>query len=252
MGVPVPQLMEAVVEVTPLERVQNRTPQQIVGVHVPQIMEARVDVMLITPQERVQNRTLEQIVDVPVPRTMEAIVKVVPSPPQERVQNCTPEQIVDVPFLRTMEVRVPSCIQEQIMDLLVPQIMVASKPFTGKASTVDMRHHRGDQACPVDTVGLNIKGLDRYTLLRSGDFMVPALPMEIPVPQIAEEIVERTLPLVHEAARKFFEQHTLEDGLISCDSGLFRALRQRAFEKEAEEEEEEEEDEVEGGILASS
>ena len=66
----------------------------------------------------------------------------------------------------------------------------------------------------MDTVGLNIKGLDRYTLLRCGDVMVPALPMVIPVPQIAEEIVEKTLPLVHEAARKFFEQHTLEDGLI--------------------------------------
>ena len=88
---------------------------------------------------------------------------------------------------------------------------------------------------------------------------MPALPMEIPVPQIDEEIVERTLPLDLVAARKFFEQHTLEDGLLSWDSleaslppGLIRALRLRAFEMEAEEEEEEEEDEEEGGILASS
>ena len=44
-----------------------------------------------------QNRTPEQIVDVPVPQFMEAIVEVAPSPPQESVQNRTPEQIVDVP-----------------------------------------------------------------------------------------------------------------------------------------------------------
>ena len=157
------------------------------------------DSLPFVPQERVQNRTLEQIVDFPVPRTMEAIVEVVPSLPQERVQNRTLEQIVGVPVPRTMEERVPSRIQEQIMDLPVPQIMVASEAYTGKVFTVDMCHHRGDQAYPVDTVGVNIKGLD----------------MEIPVPQIAEEIVERPLPLVHEAARKFFEQHTLEDGLIS-------------------------------------
>ena len=65
MGVPVPQLMEAVVEVFPQERVQNSSPEQIMGVPVPQLMEAVVEV---TPQECVQNRTLEQIVDVLLPQ----------------------------------------------------------------------------------------------------------------------------------------------------------------------------------------
>ena len=128
--------------------------------------------MEVTPQERVQKRTPEQIVDVPVPQIMEDTL---PFVPQERVQNRTLEQIVDVPVPWTMEERVPSCIQEQIMDLPVPKIMVASTAYTGRVFTVDMRHHRCDQACPVDTVGLNIEGLDRYTLPRSGDVMVPAL-----------------------------------------------------------------------------
>ena len=50
---------------------------------------------------------------------------------------------------------------------------------TGKVFTVKVRHHRGDQACAVDTVGLNIKGLNKYNIPQSGDVMVP-------VPQIQE------------------------------------------------------------------
>ena len=53
-----------------------------------------MDVMLTTPQEREQNRVAEQFVGIPVPQLMEAVVEV---KPQERVQNRTPEQIVDVP-----------------------------------------------------------------------------------------------------------------------------------------------------------
>ena len=48
---------------------------------------------------------------------------------------------------------------------------------------VKMRHHRGDQACAVDTVGLNIKGLNKYNMPQSGDVMVP-------VPQIQEQNVD--------------------------------------------------------------
>ena len=53
----------------------------------------------------------------------------------------------------------------------------------GKVFTVEMRHHRGDQVCAVDTVGLNIKGLNKYNIPQSGDVMVP-------VPQIQEKIVD--------------------------------------------------------------
>ena len=166
-------------------------------VPVPRIMETTVEVVPSPPQERVQ------IGDVPVPRTMEASVEVVPSPPLERVQNRTPEQIVDIPVLRTMEERVPSCIQEQIMDLPVPQIMVASKAYTGKVFIVDMRHHRGDQACPVDTLGFNIKGLDKHTM-----------------PQISEDIVLR------ERIIACFGHSISWDSLEAALSpGLFRAAK---------------------------
>ena len=118
----VPQLLEAVVEVTPQERVQNRFSEQMVSVPVPRIMEAHVDVKLTTPQERVQNRTSEQISGVPVPQVveervqnrtlkqtsgslvpqiMEAVVKVFPA--QERVQSRTQEQIMDSPVPQIIE-----------------------------------------------------------------------------------------------------------------------------------------------------
>ena len=83
----VPWILEDGLRVVPQERLQNRTPEQIVGVFVPQLMEVRV-----------QNRFSEQIVDVPVPQLLEAPVDVMLTTPQERVQNRTPEQIVDVPL----------------------------------------------------------------------------------------------------------------------------------------------------------
>jgi len=48
----------------------------------------------------------------------------------------------------------------------------ASNPCTGKVFTVEMHHQRVDQACPGDNVGLNIKGLDKNNMPRSGDVMV--------------------------------------------------------------------------------
>ena len=114
--------------------------------------------------------------------------------------------------------------------------------------------HRDDQARTVDTLGFNIKGLDKYTMPRSGDVMVPALHMEVPVSQIAEELVERPLPSVHEAVTRIFEQHAHEDELISWETleaslppGLFRRLQRIAFEEEEEEDEQEDEEEVEPG-----
>ena len=180
---------------------------------LPQLMEAIVEVAPSVPQERVQNRTLEQIVDFPVPHLMEAIVEVVPSPPQECVQNRTLEQV-----------RVHSRIQEQIMDLPVPSFMAASTAFSGKVFTVDMRHLRGDQACPVDTLGFNFKGLDKYTMPRSGDVMVPALHMDVPVPQISEDIVLR-----ERIIERFGHSISWDSLEAALSPTLFRALRQRAL-----------------------
>ena len=68
--------------------------EQIGAVPVPQIWEPIGEVVQLSPQERVQNCMPEQIVGVPVPQLMEAVVEVTP---QERVQNRFPEKIVGVP-----------------------------------------------------------------------------------------------------------------------------------------------------------
>merc|ERR1712008_418815 len=47
-----------------------------------------------------------------------------------------------------------------------------SNPCTGKVFTVEMHHTRVDFANPGDNVGLNIKGLDKNNMPRSGDVMV--------------------------------------------------------------------------------
>merc|ERR1719481_2101657 len=48
----------------------------------------------------------------------------------------------------------------------------ASNPCVGKVFTVEMHHQRVDCANPGDNVGLNIKGLDKNNMPRSGDVMV--------------------------------------------------------------------------------
>merc|ERR1712050_506666 len=48
----------------------------------------------------------------------------------------------------------------------------ASNPCTGKVFTVEMHHTRAEFANPGDNVGLNIKGLDKNNMPRSGDVMV--------------------------------------------------------------------------------
>ena len=131
----------------PQERVLNRTQEQIVGVPVPRIMEAPVDVVLSTPLERVQHRTQELIADFPVPQNMEDYAGIKRAFPQECVQYRFPEPIVDVCAV-----------------------------YTGKVFTVKLRHHRDDQAF-LDNVGF-IKGLDKHNMPRLGDVMVP--PPQIP------------------------------------------------------------------------
>jgi len=48
----------------------------------------------------------------------------------------------------------------------------AANPCTGKVFTVEMHHKRVDQAGPGDNVGMNIKGLDKNNLPRTGDVMI--------------------------------------------------------------------------------
>jgi len=48
----------------------------------------------------------------------------------------------------------------------------ASNVCAGKVFTVEMHHKRADAAGPGDNVGLNIKGLDKQNMPRSGDVMI--------------------------------------------------------------------------------
>ena len=152
---PVPQFLG--------ERVQDRTPEQTMEFPVPQILEAVMEVVPFAPQESVQNLVEEQIVD-SVPQFLEAAVEVLPSTPRERVQNRPRKLFVDLP--------VP-LITEIMADVFgLPQERVQNRAtYTGKVFTV--RHHRDDRACTVDNVEF-IKGLDKFNLPRVGDVTVPA------------------------------------------------------------------------------
>merc|ERR1739845_314163 len=60
----------------------------------------------------------------------------------------------------------------------------ASNQCNGKVFTVEMHHTRAEQAQPGDNVGLNIKGLDKQNMPRSGDVMV--YKKDTPLGQTAE------------------------------------------------------------------
>ena len=47
-----------------------------------------------------------------------------------------------------------------------------SNPCNGKVFTVEMHHKRVDAAHPGDNVGMNIKGLDKGNMPRTGDVMI--------------------------------------------------------------------------------
>ena len=46
-----------------------------------------------------------------------------------------------------------------------------SNPCGGKVFTVEMHHKRVEGANPGDNVGMNVKGLDKLNMPRSGDVM---------------------------------------------------------------------------------
>jgi len=48
----------------------------------------------------------------------------------------------------------------------------AGTPCTGKVFTVEMHHKRVEEAMPGDNVGLNVKGLDKANMPRTGDVMI--------------------------------------------------------------------------------
>merc|ERR1711861_22397 len=48
----------------------------------------------------------------------------------------------------------------------------SSTACTGKVFTVEMHHKRHEQGCPGDNIGMNVKGLDKQNMPRTGDVMV--------------------------------------------------------------------------------
>ena len=127
---------------TPQERAQNLVgAEQTAAFPVPQISE-----------ERVPDRSPELIMNFPVFQNMEAYAGRVRDIPLERVQHHS--------FVR----------QKRVFVDFLP-LHKASKPYTGKVFTVNLRHHRDDQASS-DCVGF-ISGFDKHNMPRLGDVMVP-------------------------------------------------------------------------------
>ena len=162
----VPQFMEAAVE--------NCVGEQSSHSFVPQFMGADVEFMHATPQVRMQTRTPEQTMAFPVPQFSE-----------ECVPDRLPEQTVDFPVSQNMEayagrVRDIPLERVQLHSFVRPKrvfvddflsLHKASKPYTGKVFTVNLRHHRDDFAHS-DNLGF-IKGLDKHNMPRFGDVVVP-------------------------------------------------------------------------------
>ena len=178
---PVPQFMEAAVE--------NCVGEQISNSFVPQFMGADVEIMHATPQERMQTRTLEQTAAFPVPQFSE-----------ERVHDRLPEQIMDFPVSQNMEayagrvrdiplerVQLHSFVRPKRVFVDFLSLHQASKPYTGKVFTVNLRHHRDDFAHS-DNLGF-IKGLDKHNMPRFGDVMVPPLQITKGVVGHVEQVV---------------------------------------------------------------
>jgi len=68
--------------------------------------------------------------------------------------------------------RVEQGIVEPNKDVIFLPTHTAANPYVGKVFTVEMHHKRVDQANPGDNVGMNIKGLDKNNMPRSGDVMI--------------------------------------------------------------------------------
>ena len=88
--------------------------ERVVAMPVPQIMEEIVEIPQLVPQQQIPERIVE-MTDVPVPSVREEIIEVAEHGPQERLQNHTEEHIVDVPVTHRRVFIVDDC------DELIPE-----------------------------------------------------------------------------------------------------------------------------------
>ena len=101
----------------------------------------------------------------------------------------------------------------------------ASNPCIGKVFAVEVQHQRLDQACTGDGAGLNIKGLDKNNMHRSGDVMVhttsfdengPSRPRAYGTTSAAASTTTKSGTL--------FEKHDLKLGCCVASSSMQRVL----------------------------
>ena len=132
----------AVVDVqhVPQERVQNRDGEQTVVVPVPQIMDAIGEV---TPQ------VVEQIVDVAAPLILEKILEIIQLVPLERIKNQIVDHIRGVLVPQIKEDIVQNLVSEQILDVLVPQIQGGVLPLTPRDRVQNRTSESGCASAPV-------------------------------------------------------------------------------------------------------
>ena len=116
----------------PQERIPERTCEQIVDVHVRQVVEQVLEVPEISSQDREVHDTVEQILDVPVPEMVEQLVEVPETVSRDGVQQRTVEQIVDAPVMQAVEelaevskVFSQDRIQQRIVEQTIPAISLA-------------------------------------------------------------------------------------------------------------------------------
>ena len=118
----------------PQERIPERTCEQVVDVHVRQVVEQGLEVPEISSQDREVHGTVEQILDVPVPEKVEQLVEVPETVSRDGVQQRTVEQIVDAPVMQAVEelaevskVFSQDRIHQRIVEQTIPGIPLAEK-----------------------------------------------------------------------------------------------------------------------------
>ena len=118
----------------PQERLPERTCEQVVNVHVRQVVVQGLEVPEISSQYREVHGTVEQILDVPVPEKVEQLVEVPETVSRDGVQQRTVEQIHDAPVPQAVEeladiskVSSQDGIQQRIVEQTIPAILLAEK-----------------------------------------------------------------------------------------------------------------------------
>ena len=87
----------------PQEQTCEKICEQIVDVHVPQVVEQVLKVPKISSRDRILQGTVEQIFDVPVTEMAEQLVKLPNIVSQDRIQERTVQRIADIPVPPVVE-----------------------------------------------------------------------------------------------------------------------------------------------------